>query len=199
MKVWMPPGAGGKNHYGEILVGKVLGIVALLLFVCVGGSLFPLIFGWDVRFFSTIACATATALGIWLAMRLGQKSSGNALVFLTDESGNLYALDVRDTVYWGHHLVDYARGAGQVGRRLEELKGITDSRDFVNLGAMEILQVEALRERHSCYSLLCRVRYGNGGVGKRRILLEKGREGEASLIRELERRMSESYGGQKDQ
>ena len=199
MKVWMPPGAGGKNHYGKTLAGKVLGIVALLLFVCVGGSLFPLIFGWDVRFFSTIACATATVLGIWLAMRLGQKSSGTATVFLTDETGSLYALDVRDTVYWGHHLADYARGAGRVGRRLEELKRITDSRDFINLGAMEILQVEALRERHSCYSLLCRVRYGNGGIGKRRLLLEKGREGEASLIRELERRMSESDGGQKDQ
>ena len=57
-------------------------------------------------------------------------------------------------------------------------------------GAVEIVKVDSMRERSRNYSLVCRVKYGHGGTGRRTYLLAKGYEDERGLLWELERRKS---------
>ena len=188
MKVWMSPETKNKNRYALESVGGLLGIVAVMLAFIAAGSILPLMFGWDVRYVSLTVCIAVTVLGFWLARRLGQRSVRNALCFFLDEEDRLYALDVRLMVRYGRGLSGYAEASAKIQHRLDEIKRMADSGYLLSSLAIEILQVESIREKQRVYSMICRVQYGNGGTGKRTLLLVKGYEEEESLIRELERR-----------
>lgn len=185
-KVWMSPATGRKNHYAQRTLGSIVGIAALMLLLICGGTLLSYYLHWPREIFSVLLCFGATALAVWLALRVGWRSVRDATVFFLTEDDRLYAMDARTLSDHGHGIPGYIAGTAETQKFLRTIA----ARPFVPAGADEVLKVERIRENRSYYAIICQVRHPNRQMVRRTYFLVKGSEDEDLLLYQLERRQS---------
>lgn len=183
-KVWMAAFTGKKSGYAFHTLGGILGIVAGILLVTVGGVVLILSQGWSQVLAITALWLGVTVLGIWFALSLARRTVREDTVLLLTEEDRLFHLQARDFSYHGGGPAGVVAGVLDTQRFLEELA----RNPFVPQGAEEILQVESIRENSGSYAVRCRVRHPNGRLVLRSCILAKGMADEDLLLRELERR-----------
>ena len=184
MMLWTSPDTAKKSRYASRTLGGILGIAALMLFLCLLGVALIFRLNLSQAWASVILCALLTAMAAFLALRLGRRSLQDATVFLLDDRDRLFALDARREA--GYH--SGALGGAETALDVQEAL-----REFRETGALpgsaeEIRKVISLRENRRGYVLRCRVRHGDGSAGESTYFLIKGYEAEETLLRQLERR-----------
>lgn len=182
--IWMSPGQGRENRYSLHTLGGIAGVVGLILVVCLGGTAWGILAGWPMEVVSVALCLGAAALGMALAVRVGRRSAGEALVFFLVEGDRLFVLDARRLVDHGHDVFRYAAATARVQRCLREIA----VQFYLPSGAQEILKVENLKENRGHCALVCLVRQGEDGAVRQTFLLPEGLEHREELLRQLERR-----------
>ena len=185
-KVWMSPNPGRKNRYAQRTLGGIAGIAVLMLLLICGGTLLPFYLHWPREAFSVLLCLGVTALTVWLALRVGWRSAGDATIFFLTEDDRLYMMDARTLSDHGHGVPGYAAGTAEIQKSLRAMA----ERPFLPAGADEILKVERIRENRTYYAMVCQVCRSNRQMVKRTCFLVKGYEDEDLLLYQLERRES---------
>lgn len=180
-RVWMSPHTG--NYMLHVLGGS-LGIVLLAMLLIIGGTWLSAGLNWPREVFSLILCAAVTALALILALRLRRKAVGDVTIFFLTETDRLYAMDTRRLSDHGHNVLGYAAGTIETQEFLNRLALMP----YVPAGADEVLKVERIKDRRSCYAVSCQVRHPNRNVIRRSYFIVKGVLEETSLLLELERR-----------
>lgn len=186
-QIWMSRDTQAKSRYGLRTLGGILGIMALALLLVGGGTVLGFRMGWPAEGVSVFLCLGVTALAIALAIRLGQRSAGDATVFFLTEDDRLFVMDARWGAVYGRSLFSYAAASGKVQQRLRDIARSPELPFMTD----EILRVEKIRENRSHFSLVCQVRRWNGRRIRRTCLLTKDMEDRETLLRQLERREGE--------
>lgn len=182
-----------KNRLTGGITLSVWGITALMMaltVITVALSFFLASYGIAMEQSLLAGCLLASALGIWLAARTGNRAMRNAMLFFRDEEDHLYVQDVRQLAGYRRGILGYAQMEREMGRRREEVLRQFEKSGVPPVGAAEILKVDSIREQGQGYALVCRVRYSHGAVGKYTCFLVKGEPYERELLWELERRRS---------
>lgn len=169
-------------------VWGIAGLMMALTVITVALSFFLASYGIAMEQSLLAGCLLASALGIWLAARTGNRALRNAMLFFRDEEDHLYVQDVRQLAGYRRGILGYAQMEREMGRRREEVLRQFEKSGVPPVGAAEILKVDSIREQGQGYALVCRVRYGHGAVGKHTCFLVKGEPFERELLWELERR-----------
>lgn len=180
-----------KNRLTGGITLSVWGITALMMaltVITVALSFFLASYGIAMEQSLLAGCLLASALGIWLAARTGNRAMRNAMLFFRDEEDHLYVQDVRQLAGYRRGILGYAQMEREMGRRREEVLRQFEKSGVPPVGAAEILKVDSIREQGQGYALVCRVRYSHGAVGKYTCFLVKGEPYERELLWELERR-----------
>lgn len=183
-KVWMAPDTAKKSHYAWRTLGGNLGIAALMLVLIMGGTVLSFAFHWPRELFSLLLCVCVTVLGVWLSLRLGQRSVQDDTVFLLTESDQLFVMQARRLSDHSRGIWGYAAGTWETQTFLRQLA----KQPFVPAGADEILKVTHIKETSTDYVIRCQVRHPNRHVVERTYFLVKGCEDEDLLLHQLERR-----------
>ena len=184
--VWMAAEPARKSRYGLRTLGGIYGIAALLLVIVVGGVFLSFALGLPRELSASVLVIAAAALGVWLAVRLGRRTAGNAAVFFLTEDDRLFALDARSLFGHGHGLPGYAAGTMETQRFLRRLA----ERPSLPAAAEEVRRVERVRERGGVCEIRCAVRRLNGRPVRRVLFFPASVENREALLRELERRAS---------
>ena len=135
-------------------------------------------------------CILTVLLGVWLSAWLGNRVLRDAQIFFADDDGRLYVLDARLFVQYRRGFPGFAQMDRDMRKEKETILQQMRKEHLMPARAAEILKVDSIRERSRNYSLVCRVKYGHGSMGRRTYLLAKGYEDERGLLWELERRKS---------
>ena len=114
-KIWISSDSG--KHTLHIL-GGIPGIALLMTVLIIGGIFLSFFFDWPRKIFSVILCLAVTALGVFLALRLGQRTVRDVTVFFLTENGRLYAIDARRLSRYGHSITSYFAGTLQTQQLL---------------------------------------------------------------------------------
>lgn len=184
--VWMAAEPARKSRYGLRTLGGIYGIAALLLVIVVGGVFLSFALGLPRELSASVLVIAAAALGVWLAVRLGRRTAGNAAVFFLTEDDRLFALDARSLFGHAHGLPGYAAGTMKTQRFLRRLA----QRPFLPAGAEEVRRVERVREHGGVCAVRCAVRRPNGQFARRVCFFPVSIGNREALLRELERRAS---------
>ncbi len=190
MKVWMSPQTTEKNHYVLHAVGRIIIIVGLALVLTAGIAILTIHTKEHQVPVSLITLLAVVGIIVWLAIRTGQQSLQDALLFCLDENYRLYVIDVRQTVRYQRGLFGYTNMALRIQRNLEAYKQQMEQLNTPPPNAVEILHVNSIRENGTYYGVSCWVQYGNKRKGKHTYLLVKGYENEDELLRILEQKQS---------
>ncbi len=185
-KVWMSPDTEKKSRYAWRTLGGTLGIAALMLLLITGGVWLSFLHNWSRKIFSLLLCGGATALTVWLALRLGWRSVKDATCFFLTEDDHLYVIDTRFLFYRGSGILSHGADTLETQKFLRRLA----QKPFVPNQASEILKVDGIRENSTYYAIRCQVRHPNRQVAAHTYFLVKGYEDEDLLLWELERRES---------
>lgn len=193
MKIWVSPDKE-KNRYRGGAALKAAGIAVVMMaltVITVALSFFlPASFGISREQILMTGCILTVLLGVWLSVRLGNRVLRDAQIFFTDDDGRLYVLDARLFIQYRRGFPGFARMDRDMRKEKEAVLQQMRKEHLMPAGAAEIVKVDSMRERSRNYSLVCRVKYGHGGTGRRTYLLAKGYEDERGLLWELERRKS---------
>ncbi len=186
MKIWTSTRTREKSRYAARTAGGLAAILALAILLIAAGVFLILRLDWPRGISLLTLCVAVTALSLSLISFLCRRVRRDALVFILDDNGRLFAAD-------GRRLVQYdgpSSGEGQtVTYRLTEIRRMART-NVLPEGAVEILSVERIRERAHSRVLVCRARYGDGRTGRRSIVFADGYRDEKHLLRELERRQA---------
>lgn len=185
-KVWMSPETSQKSHYAPRIWGGILGIVAIMLLLICGGTVLSFYFHWPREIFSVALCLGVTILVVWLALRLGQRSTQDTTIFFLTEDDRLYIMSVQVASDHGYNMLGYIAGTIDTQNFLRQMA----ESPFLPARADEILKVERIKENHFDYAIRCQVRHPNRRVAARTCFLVKGYEEEDLLLYQLERRES---------
>ena len=190
MRIWTPPGGGGKNRYALTAVGGSLAIGAFAAGAVSGGILLAFRLGWSMEAASLILCLLVTGAVLGLTAALGRRLLSLSLLFCMDDAGRLYAVDARKYAARRRGMASaaavqqavraLAAPGGILERRLREERGLTGLEP-------QLLRLEGLRERRGSYALRCLTRFPSGRAALRSWILVKGYEGEEELLRALVR------------
>lgn len=162
-KIWLSRDTGKKSLYAGRTLGGVLGIVALMVVLILGGVLLTFFFDLPREVFTLLLCLGVTALGVVLGLRLGRRTVSDATIFFLASGDHLYGLQVSDHAWFGGSPLGYASGALETQRLLRELA----ARPYLPAAAEEILCVENIRKSGTEYAVRCRVRRaGEKATGK---------------------------------
>ena len=187
MQIWMSPSTRDGARYGRRMLLSVAAIVLGMLALMMGGAWFLLYLDPQVKaVLSLVWCLGATALAVWCAVRLGRRSLQDTLIFWLDDTGRLYAVDVRTLLPVSRSLIGHAAAALQTDRMLEEVRQALATRGSI-ANACEIVGVEHIRENRHDYAVRCQIRRGDSR-GVQTYLIVKGYEDEDLLLMQLERR-----------
>lgn len=140
--------------------------------------------GSSSKVFDFALCMGVTGLAVWLALRVGWRSVGQATVFFLAEDDKLYVVDARMLSDHGHGLMGYVAGAAQTQAFLRRLS----EKPFLPAEADEIAKVGRIRENRAYYAIRCWVRRPGRRAAKHTYFLVKGYEDEQALLHQLERR-----------
>ncbi len=193
MKIWMSPPTEQKRGVGGFTARAVVGIAGIgiaAFILVVGVAALTISAERNKELISLAACAAAVALVLWMAVSLGRSLHRDAVIFCRDEEDRLYVADVRQWVGWHRGLLGYLETAASIQRCLARVREQLEDWKSVPDQALEICNVNGIREHARHYALVCQVRDRDGRRMQRTILLMKGYEGEEELLRELERRQS---------
>ena len=148
-------------------------------------SILFLLFDWSA-WTGLLFCIAATALAVWLAVRVGRRARKDSLLFCLDDEGRLFAVDAGQIVPCQGGLLGYGQMALEIQSEIERLKRqITEQRQAPARGEM-ILSVEKMREKENGCRLVCRVRNLEGREYRRRWFVARGYENEAELFWQLQ-------------
>lgn len=184
-QIWTSQDALGKSRYGLRTLSGILGITALALVLVGSGTVLCFSMGWPVELLSLFLCGGITALVLVLAAGLGRRSVKDSTVFFLTEEDQLFVVDARHQAGYGGDLISQAKGVLKTQQFLRKLAQST----VPPAGAEETLKVERIKENHSYYALVCRVRHFNYTALRRTYFLMKGIENQELLMRQLERRL----------
>lgn len=112
-KIWISPDTGKKSRYARQVLGGILAIVTLMMLLIGGGVALSFQLGAVQKVFDFALCMGVTGLAVWLALRVGWRSVGQATVFFLAEDDKLYVVDARMLSDHGHGLMGYVAGAAQ--------------------------------------------------------------------------------------
>jgi hypothetical protein len=180
-QIWMSPDTQKKSHYSLRTLGGLLGIVALALVLVCGGTVAALQMGWPVLWISMLLCLGVTALGVVLAVGLGQRGAQDATVFFLTEEDRLFALDARLLVRQGRHFLAQAAAMHKTQQLLRKLAQTSS----LPASASEILKVEQIKENRTHFVCLCQVRPPNRPVNRHTYFFAKGLENQDLLLHQL--------------
>lgn len=154
------------------------GIMALAVVLIATGTVLIHAMDWPRALSFLLLCLAVTVLSLSLISLLCRRVLRDALVFILDDNGRLVQ-------YSGPALHSHA--ARKVEYRLTEIRRMART-NVLPAGAVEILDVERIRERAHSRVLVCLARYGDGRTGRRAIVFADGYRDEKHLLRELEQR-----------
>lgn len=186
-KIWMSPETEKKSRYGYRAVGGILAIVLLMFALLICGTLLPLFLEipqQGFKWISAILTISVTALGIMLAVRLGQRGMQDAMIFFLTENDRLWIMDARGMSYHGRGFLGFALGTIET----QEFLRMQGEEPFLPEAADEILKVLNIKENHSHYAIRCQSRYPNNRVVLHTYFLVKGIKDEEMLLQEFERK-----------
>lgn len=183
-KIWISPDTGKKSRYAWQVLGGILAIVTLMMLLIGGGVALSFQLGAVQKVFDFALCMGVTGLAVWLALRVGWRSVGQATVFFLAEDDKLYVVDARMLSDHGHGLMGYVAGAAQTQAFLRRLS----EKPFLPAEADEIAKVGRIRENRAYYAIRCWVRRPGRRAAKHTYFLVKGYEDEQALLHQLERR-----------
>lgn len=182
-KIWISSDSG--KHTLHIL-GGIPGIALLMTVLIIGGMFLSFFFDLPRKIFSVILCVAVTALGVFLALRLGQRTVRDVTVFFLTENDRLYAIDARRLSRYGHNITSYVTGTLQTQQLLRHFSKIS----HIPAGADEILKVEHIRENSTHYVFRCQTGGPDCSPVRRTYFLVKGYPDEESLLQHMERRQN---------
>lgn len=182
-KIWIHT-SGSKSRYALHTAGAVVGITLLVLLLAVGGTVLVLRQGLPAAAALTGLCLAVTALAVWLAVRAGRRSLGDATVFFLTGADKLYLLDTARLQSGRGSLA--ARAADAF--RLQDFLRRLAADPVLPAAVLEVCRVEQIRENRNCYAAVCQLRRGSGQAFRRTVLVVKGMQDEDLLLRQLERR-----------
>lgn len=119
-------------------------------------------------------------------------------VFCQDDRGGLFAVDIGKFAGYSRGLTGYIimlRSMQRVVKNMKErhiLERYMAENKSLNGLETEILSVYKMRPVRLGFKAVCRVKYRNGRIGKKKYLLVRGYENEAELILDFERRLCRS-------
>lgn len=183
-KIWMSPETRKKSHYGYRTVGGILGIVLLMTALLLTGAFLSLSLGLPQQSSSMILVLLTSALGIVLAVRLGQRGMQDAMIFFLTENDRLWIMDARSISNYGYGFLGFEVGAMETQAFLR----MQGKKPYLPQGADEILKVWNIKENNSHYAIRCQSRHPNKRVTRHTYFLVKGLQDEEMLLREFERR-----------
>lgn len=183
-QVWMSADTAKRSHYGLRTLGGMVGIVALMLALILGGVVLSFALHLPRELFSLLLVLGVVAFGVCLAVRLGRRTLQDATLFFLTEDDRLFLVDARALTGPAHNPLDYSLGLMKTQQLLRTLS----ERSQLPSRAVEILKVEGLNERSSSYVIRCQVRHGDRHVARHTYFLVKGTPEEDLLVRQLERR-----------
>lgn len=183
-KIWMSPETKKKSHFFLGTTGVILGIVLLSVLLILTGSILIEILGLSKKVFSLFLCIGVTILGVYLALKTGQRSLQNTMVFFLTEEDRLFVLDVRTLVYCGNNFISYQKASGKIQTYLRKLS----QKPFLPRDAHEIVKVNFIKENRNSYVLNCQIKYQESFMEEQTFFLVKGYEEEELLLYQLERR-----------
>lgn len=183
-KVWMSPETKKKSHFFLGTTGVILGIVLLTVLLIFTGSILIEILGLSKKVFSLFLCIGVTILGVYLAIKTGQRSLQNTTVFFLTEEDRLFVLDVRTLVCCGNDFISYQKASGKIQTYLRKLS----QKPFLPRDAHEIIKVNFIKENRNSYVLNCQIKYQESFIEEQTFFLIKGYEEEELLLYQLERR-----------
>lgn len=185
-RVWMSRDAARKSHFALHAVGGVVGIVALVMALTVGGVFLAARMGLPQQLSLLALGAAVTVLGVALGLGLGRRTAGEATVFFLTTDDRLFVLDVRTIARFGQGEVGYLTGAGNTQKLLRalaehpRLPGLAD----------EVYRVTAMQEYPADWSVQFLARRPGRAPVPRTCLVEKACPDGDLLLRELERRLT---------
>lgn len=187
MKIWMTEKGG--RYAARMLLGTAGIAAAALAGVCllaVGG----IALGWPAMEAAFLAMAFAAAVTAALAVMLGRTCARDALIFLQDEEGALWALDARWTAGGGSSLAMAVR----TGRFLKQVRQAGEGAEPLITGAGgRVLSVENLKPLWRGHYAVCRVSLPGGRVCRKSFRIG-GLPDEEELLAALSRLMPEGAG-----
>ena len=101
-------------------VWGIAGLMMALTVITVALSFFLASYGIAMEQSLLAGCLLASALGIWLAARTGNRAMRNAMLFFRDEEDHLYVQDIRQLAGYRRGILGYAQMEREMGRRREE-------------------------------------------------------------------------------
>ena len=186
MKIWTSSRTREKKRYAVRMAAGFAGIMALAVVLIATGAVLIHAMDWPRALSFLLLCLAVAVLSLSLISLLCRRVLRDALVFILDDNGRLFAADGRRLVqYSGPALHSHA--ARKVEYRLTEIRRMART-NVLPAGAVEILDVERIRERAHSRVLVCLARYGDGRTGRRAIVFADGYRDEKHLLRELEQR-----------
>lgn len=185
-KVWMSPETGRKSRYGWRTLVGVIGIAALALALLVGGTILSFSLELSRAEFLLALCLGVTAAVVALAVKLGQRGTGDAAVFFLTADDRLYAVDARRLSRHGGGALGYAAGTMETQAFLRRMA----ERPFLPAGADEIVRVERVRDNGARCAVVCRARYRDRRPVRRTYFFQRSWEDGELLLHQLERRRS---------
>ena len=186
MKIWTSSRTREKKRYSVRMAAGFAGIAALAVVLIASGAALIHAMDWPTALSLLLLCLAVTVLTLSLISLLCRRVLRDALVFILDDNGRLFAADGRRLVqYSGPALHSHA--ARKVEYRLTEIRRMART-NVLPAGTVEILDVERIHERAHSRVLVCLARYGDGRTGRRAIVFADGYRDEKHLLRELEQR-----------
>ncbi len=192
-KIWISKGPGEKNRYALSTLGGILGILALLMVLIVGGTFLTLYLSLPKEASLGTLCIGAVVLGVVLALGAGRRSLRESLVFFLTQDDRLYMLDSRT-------LASYRRGVlGFTSMTLDTQKALDRLAASPTLPpqALEILTVKKIREYSDFSRVSCLIRRPTGETGRWEFCLPSGYPDEDLLRFQLERRQGFDFSPEK--
>lgn len=183
-KVWMSPETKKKSHFFLGTTGAILGIALLSVLLILSGSILIEMLGLSKKVFSLFLCIGVTMLGVCLALKTGQRSLQNTMVFFLTEEDRLFALDVRRIVCCRNDFFSYQKANSKIQKYLRNLS----QKPFLPRNAHEIVKVNFIKENRTSYVLNCQIKYQESFTEEQTYFLIKGYEEEDFLLYQLERR-----------
>lgn len=192
-KIWISKGPGEKNRYALSTLGGILGILALLMVLIVGGTFLTLYLSLPKEASLSALCIGAVILGVVLALGLGRRSLKESLVFFLTRDDRLYMLDSRTLASYRRGVLGFTSMALDTQKVLDRLA----ASPTLPPQALEILTVKKIREYPDFSRVSCLIRRPTGETGQWEFCLPSGYPDEDLLRFQLERRQGFDFAPEK--
>lgn len=158
MKIWTSSRTREKKRYAVRMAAGFAGIAALAVVLIASSAVLIRAMDWPTALSLLLLCLAVTVLSLSLISLLCRRVLRDALVFILDDNGRLFAADGRRLVqYSGPALHSHA--ARKVEYRLTEIRRMART-NVLPAGTVEILDVERIHERAQPRARLPRALWG---------------------------------------